>query len=1041
MPAFLSARQFEDLMNSLLRLLVVAWGLAAMAAGSACAAEPIDEFLTALRAGKYYDEALSYLDELATGPLGTEAIRERLDYERGVTLLAAASEPGDPQLRGAQLDEATAALEKFASEHADHPQAGAARNSLAGVLVERGRRLVQVAPEAEKDAAAAKARNLFGQARAEFTSAEKTLTRQLGEMPKLIPPSEVEMQAQKQRLSGELAQARLMQANIDFETARAFPAGSAEAKQKYEAAAKAYADLHEAYRTRTVGVMARLWEGRCRQSLGQFDAALTCFGELLDLPDSVETRSIRTKSMRHAMECWTEGSVGKYQAAIDRGERWTKESGGNADEDELAIRYLTAVAYQRQAEALPEKDPNRRRLASSAREAAGPLLRESNPFQQPAKVLLASLSGGVPATNTSVKQNENAKAEPPKTFAEALAQAKPALEQMQKAAIALDAAREKGDKAAAADLEKQRNLAAGEAMRSLELAMRLREKDTSAELLASARYYQCFLNWLVGNYYDAAVVGEYLALNYPDTLPGRQGAKIALAAWVRLYGESKTEDRSFEIAQIERVAEMTFQRWPDQDEAEEAALTLVNFAAAAGKVERAAEYLNKIPADSPRRGQAELRAGQALWSQYLKALRQPESERPPAEQLAALRKQAREVLEGGIERVKKAGAVPDATLATAVFSLAQLLLEADEPGKAITWLEEPTFGPLTLVKAGSSATAAGNLPAETYKLAMRAYIATNPPQLDKAEAAMTALEKLVPAGSDSQAADNLTAIYVSLGRQLQQDMQQLRESGQAEELDRLAAGFQVFLDRLLERGAGGNLPTLNWMAETYLNLASGIDGGARGTSQRALDCYAKAAKAYEQLLAAAAKDPKLSASPDALLALKLKQADAYRGAGLQDEAIRVIAGVLREKPTLLPAQVVAANIYQSRGAKDPTGYAKAIMGGEPGSNGQNLIWGWAKLSKATMSDERFAETFHKARLAIVESRYGYAMAEKNPQKRENILKAAIQDVEATYKVRPDLGGEATRAKYDQLLKTIQKALGQPEVGLKALEAPEKQPSA
>jgi hypothetical protein len=94
-----------------------------------------------------------------------------------------------------------------------------------------------------------------------------------------------------------------------------------------------------------------------------------------------------------------------------------------------------------------------------------------------------------------------------------------------------------------------------------------------------------------------------------------------------------------------------------------------------------------------------------------------------------------------------------------------------------------------------------------------------------------------------------------------------------------------------------------------------------------------------------------------------------------------------------------------------------------------------------MGDEKFAETFHKARLSIVESRFGYAMAEKDPAKRQNILKAAVQDVLSTYKVRPDLGGEATRAKYDQLLKTIQKALGQPEIGLEAFKEAAAAPNA
>ncbi len=1020
-------------MNSLLRLLLVAWGLAVLAAGSACAAEPVDKFLSALRAGKYYDETLAYLDELATSQLASEEVRTRLDYERGVTLLAAAGEPGDPQIRGKQLEQATAALERFAKEHAQHPLAGSARNQLGSVLIERGRQLLSAADEPQREAASAEARGMYDKARAEFVSAEKTLAQQLAAMPKLIPPSQSDQIAQKQRLSGELAHTRLMQANLDFETARTFsassadPAPSAKAKKHYEAAAKAYAALHDAYRTRTVGVLARLWEGRCRQALGQFDQALTCFGELMDLPDSGETRSVRAKSTRHALECWTDAAVGKFQTAIDRGERWNKDSAGGTEEDDLAIRYLTAVAYQRQAETLPEKDPNRKRLSGSAREAVQPLVRHPNPFQRPAKLLLASLSGGGAASNASNPKQDDAPAKSPQTFGDALAQAKVALERMQRTAVEIDTARSKDDKAALITLETQRNAVAAEASKLLDQALRRRDASTNAELLASARYYQCFLNWTLGNYYDAAVLGEYLARHYPETLPGRQGAKIALAAWVRLYGESSTADRAFESVQIERIAQMTFDRWPDQDEAEEAALTLVNLAAAAGNVERAAEYLNKIPEASPRRGQAELRAGQALWSAYLKALRLPEGERPGSDTLESLRKQARQMLESGIARVQESQSVPNPIVAAAVFSLAQLTLEANEADQAIAWLELPTFGPLVLVKAKSPA-AQGNLPAETYKLAMRAYIAANPPQLDKAEEAMNALEQVVPRGGDSKSADNLTAIYVSLGRQLQEDMQQLRASGKTQELGRLAQGFQVFLDRLLERGGGGNLPTLNWMAEMYSNLAAASSDAARG-----MECSGKAAKAYEQLLNAAAKDPKFSDSPDSLIALRLKLAEAYRGAELYDEATKTISDVLREKPMLLPAQVAAAGIYQARGSKDPASFAKAIMGGERGQDGRNLIWGWAHLSRVTMGDEKFADVFHRARLAIVESRYAYAMAEKDPGKRENILKAAIEDVRSTYKLRPDLGGDETRAKYEKLLRSIQKALGQPENGLEMFQ--------
>ena len=90
-----------------------------------------------------------------------------------------------------------------------------------------------------------------------------------------------------------------------------------------------------------------------------------------------------------------------------------------------------------------------------------------------------------------------------------------------------------------------------------------------------------------------------------------------------LYGEAKSDDKSFERAQIERIAETIFKRWPGQEEADEAALTLLNFAAAQHQFDKALEYLAKISPTSPRRGPAELRTGQSLWAAYLRARNRP----------------------------------------------------------------------------------------------------------------------------------------------------------------------------------------------------------------------------------------------------------------------------------------------------------------------------------------------------------------------------------------------------------------------------------
>lgn len=261
------------------------------------------------------------------------------------------------------------------------------------------------------------------------------------------------------------------------------------------------------------------------------------------------------------------------------------------------------------------------------------------------------------------------------------------------------------------------------------------------------------------------------------------------------------------MGHLQRAAELIFKQWPGQEEADEAALTLLNFSAAQNQWDKAIEYLNKIPATSPRRGPAELRAGQTLWSAYLRRSQVPADERPPQAELDELRKRAQEILSQGITRTA-AGNV-DATLAAAVFAMAQIAVETNQPDKAIEWLEHPKVGPLTLVKAGSPAAARDPFAAETYKLALRAYIAVNPQQLKKAEEVMDALEKQVQRGGDAKAAENLTAIYISLGRELQQHLQDLRKKGQKKELDAVSKAFEVFLDRVTKREAGSSFASLN----------------------------------------------------------------------------------------------------------------------------------------------------------------------------------------------------------------------------------------
>jgi tetratricopeptide (TPR) repeat protein len=986
-------------------------------AGKAVASEPVDSFLAALRTRLYFDEALDYLELLKSNPHLPDEVKQKAQYEQGMTLLESAAGQSDFTARGTQLSKASEWFEEFHKHFPQHRLAALAKTQIGNIWIERGRAEVQAADPAA-------ARKCFEAARDPFAAAEKELDAQLQKIPKLIAPGEKDLQTLKRQLAGDLAQVLLLRASIDDELAKTFEANSPEAKKHLRAAARSYAKLYEAYRTRAVGLLARLWEGRCHQEMGEIKQALGCFQELMDLPASPDTRDIKTKSTRHALECWTGSGEKKYQEAIERGERWEKESLGNpTDADALAIRYLTALAYQAQSNGLPAKDPNRKKLALYARQYVSPVATHPGEYQRPAKMLLVALGGNKDSKKSSGE---------PGTFAEAFERANQALERMQEATAKLQAPQQETDKATLDAMRKQKSAEAALAGQSLRLALSLADGKTGLEDLNSARWYLCFLAWDAGDYYEAAVLGEFLARHYPDSPAGRRGARVALASFVRLYGSSKADDKDFETAQIQRVADMIFKRWPNEEEADETALTLLNFAASQQQLDKVLEYLGKISTNSPRRGQAELRAGPAVWSAYLRSSQAADPQRPPQEKLDAMKKQAQEVLAQGIARQEAAGEV-DATLAAAVFAMAQICVETGQPEKAISWLEHPKMGPLTLVKAGSPVAAREGFAAETYKIALRAYIAVTPQQLKKAEEAMDALEKLVQKSGDVKASENLTAIYISLGRELQQHLQALRKSGKVREREAVSKAFEVFLDRVTQRETGGSFASLHWVAETYYGLGSGFDENGAPPSSRANVYFQKAITAYQRMLEVAAKDPKYQAQPESLLGVRLRLADCYHRSGNFDDAIKTLVTVLRQKPMLITAQVQAAEIYQDLGASDSKGYALAINGSNPGKDGKNTIWGWNKISqivsKAMINNPKYEDTFHLSRLSMAEARYRFALGEKDKDQRTKILEWAKQDLWYTYKLYPNLGGEKKSAQYDRMLKQIQKSLGASETGL------------
>ncbi len=395
-------------------------------------------------------------------------------------------------------------------------------------------------------------------------------------------------------------------------------------------------------------------------------------------------------------------------------------------------------------------------------------------------------------------------------------------------------------------------------------------------------------------------------------------------------------------------------------------------------------------------------------------------------------KQAQETLDQGLSRMRKqlqSGGAVDYTMAAAALSLAQIYVGADQAAKAVALLEDPEFGPVALVTAKSPLAEQGNFATETYKIALRAYVATQ--ALDKAEKMMNDLESLIAKSGDAHGDEVLTRIYITLGRELEEQVAILRKENKAAQLERVTEGFKLFLDRIAGREKGNTFNSLNWVAETFYRLASGYESADNESPPQARAYYQKAAATDEKIMATAQVDPAF-ARPEALLAVKLRMARCQRRAGDFKQAIDSLVEVLNEKPTLLDVQKEAALTYQEWGKKNPDYYTLAIAGARKvkDEKGQesNIIWGWNRLSAVTQRNAKFQEVFHEARYNLAKCWLLQARQQSGAEKQTS-LDRAESSIKVIARLRPDLGGGDWPRKYDKLLRVIQEEAGRPVTGL------------
>ncbi|HUT12788.1 MAG TPA: hypothetical protein VMY42_19990 [Thermoguttaceae bacterium] len=1052
-----------------------ALGLVLFAVGSTRGTEEARRFLEGLRERGYYDTAQEYLEVMRASPLLTDQeFKQSIDYEIGVTLIESARTGRAIAEREQQLGEAKEKFEKFIQDHPNHKLVAGANTKLADLLVERGNILVDLAGNPnkadQKTQLLGEARKLYDQAQKVFEGLEKRFLDEHGKFPKLLDETKDAAQFEaRAQVRANLLQTRLSLATVIYQSSKTHAPGSKESQDALSKSAEKYKEMYEKYSIYMAGLYGHMWEARCYKELAGAETDQAKSKEyyektyyaledlLLEEDDSPPFQLLKNKALVIFLETALQEKGAKRADALTRFVEWERAAPTDEESSEegLALKYLAAdIMYQ---QSKTEKDAKKKReLLAAGKKLFETVYRFPGEYKGTAQEALARPEYHDP----SLEPPE------PETFAEARDRASQALGRTQDTSLAED------------EIAKARD----DAVKYFRMALAMKEPTTPTDDINVIRYYLSHLYWSSEDLYEAAVMGHFMAVNYPNSTGGRDGAVIAMAAYAKLAGQAEAElktarandDAQDEIDRLTddvrffgdsmvRIARDITERRKGQPEADQAWVMLISNALERDKLEEAQKYLDNISPDSEKRGAIELILGQKLWSGYLTELRDHQAAKkqyealekqtdnpPPQVQLDQMKADldktqveldrivanAQQVLEEGIGRMRKpidAGTdQPDYTLVASVLSLAQIYLGAGEPEKAVGWLDDGKVGAVTLVKAGNAATDRENFAVATYKTALRAYVGVQ--ETAKAQEAMQALEKLVGEAGDAEAAAKLTQIYLALGLELKGHLAGLRAAGKPQEANVAAHSFEAFLDIVRNREEGHDFASLIWVAKTFVSLGDSLASEGESPPDEARRYYGKAAETYQQILGKL-DDPSFGAPDNVATAIQVLGARCLRKTGEYEAAIDVLLKILQERESMLDAQVEVALTYQAWGMDEDTKDDLPLTIAYQGTKLHEEVWGWGLLARRVQRNlDKFSDVFHKARYNLAVCRFALGKKKSTKSTREQYYEQAAEDILKVYKLYPKMGGPEWYDQYDQLLKQIQEALGKEPTGLNGAES-------
>ncbi len=887
------------------------------------------DFVQGLRDRGYFDLATEYLERIKTQADTPAEYRVVIDYELGRMLVDEASRSGDLARRQELLEQARERLNAFTKANPNHAKASDALIELARLLVERGHLALLQADELEakeREGKLSEARAFFEQARAAFVGAEEKLKAAFAKYPPFIPDGDPKKE-EKERIHTSLMMAQLQKAIVDYEQGQTHPLGSAERTKVLTEGLTQFETLYKSYRTQLAGLTARMWQGKCYEEQGELGKAMGIYNELM------EHGAPQLRPLQRYVGYFRIIVLGKrkeYALAADEAGRWLQANRSpelQRSKEGLGVQFELAKNIIAQ---LPEiqNDADKAKATKIITDTLTNVVKFSSPFK-------------VDALNYLKKYKPTA------------------------AANAMDVAKMNYDDAV---LQGEQALASQEWDRAIPMfkqAIKKAETARDIDKTNYARYNLAFGYYMAKRFYDAEVLAEHLARRYPQGGLSPKAAELAMASFGEAYNTYTQIDRTTDLNNLVEMATYTSATFAEMEQGDTAKMTLGQIYHGTGRYDKAVEAYESVRQKSSKWIEAKTKAGSSYWEKSRLARNAGKNAEADAAQAKAI-----ESLTTALKAREDAHVPPtDPALIANACDLADIYLEISKPEDSLKLLD-----PLAKKQGTTTGPAYNRLMAAM----LRSHVGVS--QTDLAMADMAALEKAGGGG-------NLTQLYYSLGKLLEQEMDRLKKKGDSAGLNRTKQAYLKFLAALVASKSGQTYDSLEWAGENMLKL---------GNAKESEPVFKTILETYE-------KDEKFLAAPgsgDRLLRTRLKLSAALRGNKNFADAAKLIDGLVKENPKVIDPQMEKGYLLEDMAANVTGKAGAAKMWVAAQTHWRTLA---LRLGNARTKPTEYYDAWYHAALAL---------------KEEGKSKEAKQTLASIMRLSATVGGPEMKQKYKTLLDQI-----------------------